>query len=305
MTRFSVVVTNWNYRDFVAEAVDSALAQRRPPEQVVVVDDGSTDGSPDLLRERYGGDPRVTLLLGDRRRGQLGAFQLGVGPARGDVICFLDSDDRWEPDYLERIGALYDERSDVDVVFSDARRFGREAGTIAYADAPRDMGYTAVVTYGLSVWCGGPTSALSLRAPWARRSLDLPEEFLPDWRISADSCLVLGSSLLGARKYFLPTGCVGYRVHDRNGSRERAEEASPAARYLEKRNIRRLIGHYARAAGIDDSCLELARFEFRTMSYPDWRDAWRYVALNLRSPAPWWNRVEGALDVLVAWIRAR
>jgi hypothetical protein len=41
------------------------------------------------------------------------------------------------------------------------------------------------------------------------------------------------------------------------------------------------------------------------MSYPDWRDAWRYVALNLRSPAPWWNRVEGALDVLVAWIRAR
>ena len=53
-TTFAVVVTCYNYRDFVVEAVDSALAQSRPPSQVIVVDDGSKDGSQDLLRERYG-----------------------------------------------------------------------------------------------------------------------------------------------------------------------------------------------------------------------------------------------------------
>jgi glycosyltransferase involved in cell wall biosynthesis len=62
MTSFAVVITNYNYRPYVVEAVDSALNQTHAPVQVLVVDDGSTDGSRDLLTERYGQDPRVSLL---------------------------------------------------------------------------------------------------------------------------------------------------------------------------------------------------------------------------------------------------
>jgi glycosyltransferase involved in cell wall biosynthesis len=51
-TTFAVVVTCYNYKDYVAEAVDSALAQSRAAAQIIVVDDGSTDGSTQLLRER-------------------------------------------------------------------------------------------------------------------------------------------------------------------------------------------------------------------------------------------------------------
>ena len=76
-TTFSVIVTCYNYRDFVEEAVDSALAQTRAAAQVIVVDDGSTDGSSELLRARYGDDPRVTLLFGENG-GQLAAFQRGA-----------------------------------------------------------------------------------------------------------------------------------------------------------------------------------------------------------------------------------
>ena len=83
-TSFAVIVTSYNYRAFVAEAVDSALAQTRAPQQVVIVDDGSTDGSPDFLRERYGHDPRVTLLCGENG-GQLVAFQRGVAAADAEV----------------------------------------------------------------------------------------------------------------------------------------------------------------------------------------------------------------------------
>ena len=92
-TTFAVVVTNYNYLNFVAEAVDSALAQTRAPKQIVIVDDGSTDGSPEFLRERYGHDPRVTLVCGENG-GQLVAFQRGLAVVDADIACFLDADDR-------------------------------------------------------------------------------------------------------------------------------------------------------------------------------------------------------------------
>ena len=81
MTSFAVVITSYNYRDFVGAAIDSALAQTRAAAQIIVVDDGSTDGSPDYLREHYGSDARVTLLCGENG-GQLVAFQRGVAEAR-------------------------------------------------------------------------------------------------------------------------------------------------------------------------------------------------------------------------------
>lgn len=180
-TTFAVVVTCYNYRDFVVEAVDSALAQTRPPKQIVVVDDGSKDGSQDLLRERYGDDARVTLLFCENG-GQLVAFQRGLAATDADVICFLDADDRWEPAHLEKIGAIYDRRRDIDFVFNDIVLFGNESRTIAFADREMDLGYTAIATCELVHWYGAPTSAISLRRTMAERCLDLPAHAAKTWR---------------------------------------------------------------------------------------------------------------------------
>ncbi len=305
MTTFSVVVTSYNYCAFVAEAVDSTLAQTRQPEQVIVIDDGSTDGSADLLRQRYGSDPRVTLLLLTENAGQLAAFQRGVAEASADVICFLDADDRWGPDYLARIGEVYDRRSVVDFVLSDVHVFGREHRSIEYANRPMDLGTTVISTYILSHWSGAPSSALSLRAPWARRSLDLPAEYLGDWRRAADSCLVLGASIHGARKYYLPTGNVHYRIHEQNEACSCCRSTDPATLYLGKMRARRLIGYYARVAGVDESWIELSRDEFKTKPDPTWADARRYARLSLHSRAPWWNRIEGAVKILASWLTSR
>jgi glycosyltransferase involved in cell wall biosynthesis len=295
MTRIAVVVTSYNYRDYVAEAVDSALAQTRAPAQVVVVDDGSTDGSADLLRARYGDDPRVTLLC-TPNGGQLAAFQRGVALVDADVICFLDSDDRWEPDYLARVGAVYDSRKDVGFIFTDMRWFGDESRLVGAGDKPIDFGYTAISTYAVTAWYGAPTSALSMRTEWARRSLQLPDEIIGTWRLSADNALVYGASVLGARKYYLPTGSVGYRIHGSNGW---WSNLGASQTYINRLRSRALIGHYARMAGIDDSCLELARFEFKTKPDPSAKETRRYAGLCLRGDAPWWKRGERALSVLL------
>ncbi|KIQ97251.1 glycosyltransferase family 2 protein [Lysobacter sp. A03] len=124
-TRFSVVITSYNYRDYVAAAVEGVLAQSHPPCDVIVVDDGSTDGSVQMLRERYGEDPRVILVC-QENGGQLSAFLAGLRHARGDIVCFLDSDDHWSPDYLHKLAQAY-APGGTDFIISDMQVFDQES----------------------------------------------------------------------------------------------------------------------------------------------------------------------------------
>jgi glycosyltransferase involved in cell wall biosynthesis len=299
--RFSVIVTCYNYREFVLEAVEAALAQSREPCEVVVVDDGSTDGSAELLNQHYENDPRVRLLCVPNG-GQLSAFQRGLAVAQGDIVCFLDADDRWGVDYLERIGAVYDARPDVDFVFSDVCLVGNESGRQGYAPREVDLGYTVLSTWVHARWHGAPTSALSLRRPLAMRVLDLPPDFLANWRISADNCLVFGASVLGAHKYFVPTGAVDYRIHGRNGWwHDQARMATFAVMF----RSRSLINHYAGCSRLDGHSLELAKPEFLSKPEPTWADACLYAGLAMRAPAPWWKRTERALSILRHGLRRR
>jgi len=106
----SVVIPTHNRRDLVARAIQSVLDQAGArPVQVIVVDDGSTDGTADLLDERYGDDARVELLSSPRRHASA-ARNLGFAAARGSHVCFLDSDDYWLDGTLanvERVFAAY------------------------------------------------------------------------------------------------------------------------------------------------------------------------------------------------------
>ncbi|PWK92408.1 glycosyltransferase family 2 protein [Fulvimonas soli] len=297
----SVVVTNYNYREFVAEAVDGALAQTRAPHEVIVVDDGSADGSPEYLRERYGADPRVTLLCGENG-GQLAAFQRGLAAATGEVVCFLDADDRWGPDYLRQVGELFEARADVDFAFSDVRLVGNESGVQGHGPEAADLGYTVLGTWVRMRWYGAPTSALALRRALAARVLDLPRDFVANWRLSADNCLVFGASVLGARKYYLPTGQVDYRIHGRNGWwHQQARMREFAAQF----RSRCLVNHYAQRMGLDAHALDLAKAEFKSRARPSWDDACVYADIAMRGPAPWWKRSERALAILLRGLRAR
>jgi GT2 family glycosyltransferase len=96
----SVVIPTYNRAHCVAEAVDSVLAQTHRRVEVVVVDDGSSDGTPALLERRYGSDPRVRSLR-QENRGVSAARNVGLRVATGDYVALLDSDDVWKPWKLE------------------------------------------------------------------------------------------------------------------------------------------------------------------------------------------------------------
>jgi glycosyltransferase involved in cell wall biosynthesis len=100
----SVVITNFNYGRFLAEAIDSALSQSWEKLEVIVVDDGSTDGSRATI-ESYGS--RIRPLY-QANGGQTAAFNTGFAASRGDVVIFLDADDRLRPGCLATVAGLWE-----------------------------------------------------------------------------------------------------------------------------------------------------------------------------------------------------
>lgn len=98
---FSVVIATYNYGRFVARAIDSVLAQTCPDHEIIVVDDGSTDDTPERLRPYA---DRIRSLRKDNA-GQASAYNDGIALARGRYICILDADDELLPDAFERFSA--------------------------------------------------------------------------------------------------------------------------------------------------------------------------------------------------------
>lgn len=122
--RVSVVVITYNRRDLVCETLDHLLAQTRTLDEIVVVDDGSTDGSPARLRDRYGDKIH---LIEQANAGVEGARKRGVEAASGDWVALCDSDDRWHPDHLKRLCALAHVVPDAGFLFSNFDEFGPKA----------------------------------------------------------------------------------------------------------------------------------------------------------------------------------
>jgi glycosyltransferase involved in cell wall biosynthesis len=119
----SAIIPTWNRRELVQRAIDSALAQTRPPEEIIVVDDGSTDGTGDALRSRYGD------LIGERivyhrqdNAGVSAARNAGMRLARGRYFALLDSDDLWHPEKNARQLAWLDAHPDFGMVLCDVVR---------------------------------------------------------------------------------------------------------------------------------------------------------------------------------------
>jgi glycosyltransferase involved in cell wall biosynthesis len=146
--RVTVVIPTYNRARTVGDAVASVLAQRFDDLEVVVVDDGSTDGTAGVLARVR--DARLRYVAG-RHAGVSAARNLGVKHARGELVAFLDSDDLWRPDKLTHEVAFLDRHPEADAVFSDLEKldgdrsypsFMRETAVFAdyLRDAPRPDG---------------------------------------------------------------------------------------------------------------------------------------------------------------------
>lgn len=116
MPKVSVIIPTYNRGYIVSEAIDSVLAQTFAEFELIVVDDGSTDDTAEKIAAVR--DPRVRYVR-QANAGASAARNRGVVEARGDLVSFLDSDDLWKPEKLEREQLFLNDHPEVPAVFSD------------------------------------------------------------------------------------------------------------------------------------------------------------------------------------------
>jgi glycosyltransferase involved in cell wall biosynthesis len=111
--KISVIITVFNLEHFVAGAIESVLGQTVKPDEIIVVDDGSSDGSVKVI-ESYG--DRVKLIRMEKNSGVLPAFLTGLKASSGDILSFLDGDDIWMPGKLEKVMRVFEKDPEAMIV---------------------------------------------------------------------------------------------------------------------------------------------------------------------------------------------
>lgn len=284
-TFFSVIILNYNYAHFLAVAIESALAQGVDDFEVVVVDDGSTDNSREVIAS-YGG--RVVPVY-KQNGGLASSYNAGFAHSRGEVICFLDADDLFLPEKLSALAEIYQSLPEIGWLFHQMR-LENEKGIFVGTTPNNPEGMAdlrARMVSGGLVAIGTSTSGMTFRRNLLSQILPMPEI-----KNSAfdDNFLKLGA-------YALAPGCFTnrqltiQRIHGNN-----AYSLNPKNRI--DRAKRTILGAY----WLKKRFPQTASFADRQMakglayqSHAVWRDPW-YDAIvqeylgELSTPGRFWVR---------------
>lgn len=261
--RTSIIINNYNYRNYVIEAIDSALNQTILADEVIVVDDCSSDQSAETLNVK---SDQVHLILKDKNEGQLSAFQAGFDASMGDILFFLDADDLYTKTYIETALTFYKNHPNCDFLFTSAELFSNEERIATCYDRTRDLGFSKISTLYRRTWIGHRTSTVSIKRHILEKIFPIP--YLEDWRIRADDCLCYGASIANAHKYYLNQPLVKYRVHGNNGHYGKSKTRSQADIDQYEQAIDRLFQFWIVKFNVEENLDQFADREFRSIPHP-------------------------------------
>ena len=224
----SIIITNYNYGQFLQEAIDSALNQTYPYMEVIVVDDGSTDNSREIIKS-YGNQLFPVLKANG---GQASAFNAGYTNSQGDIICFLDSDDIVAPEKVTEIVDVFSTHPDIGWCFHPLQIVDTNTGTVIKSNdewSSDEYDLRASLKRGKlgnQLPCCPATSGLCFRRSLLQQILPMPEA--TDVSIS-DSYIKF--TAIGLSKGFaLAKELAIQRIHDYNAYTLRRDKPQLIAR---------------------------------------------------------------------------
>jgi glycosyltransferase involved in cell wall biosynthesis len=287
--RLSVVIANHNYERYVGAAIESALALRWDDVEVVVVDDGSTDGSAAVI-ERYA--DRVTVLVTENASQRVAANR-GYALTTGDAVMFLDSDDVLPPDMPEHLAEAWGPRvSKAQFRMQRIDEWGTPIGT-PFPDyrpvpSPADIRRWAATTTAYPT----PPGSGNVYARWFLDRIFPVGDEVGD---ASDSACLAAAPFFGD-VITVPAVVVGYRRHGANDS-DLLRDVRRFPREVSGARARWCYAQRARGQSVDERPL------FRSRELLQLRVAAKRVAPGER-PLPGDRRVRMLLDALRAPFQA-
>lgn len=210
----SILIPNYNYAKYIAEALDSVIEQTYPHFEAIVCDDGSKDNSCDIIANYVQKDSRITLISKENA-GVANALNVAYRKSKGQIICILDADDIWMSNKLEKILELYTSDPKCGFAIHNVIEIDGEGNFIKTNPkynylASGWMGQVSLQNGGF-VYDIPPASALSIRREIAEKIFPLNEAFTRN----ADSLIYRFApfiTVIGAEKEVLSK----FRLHGSN-----------------------------------------------------------------------------------------
>ncbi len=208
----SVIIPAYNGDRYIVQAVESVLAQTFTDYEIIIVDDGSTDETHQVLQPYF----EIIRYVHQENRGVAAARNRGIQEAKGKFIAFLDQDDFFFPDKLAAQIALFHQQPSLGIVNSGWRLVNEQGDAIS--DITPWLYFPKL---DLETWIV-QMPVLPSAMMFSRRWLELAGGFNSEFDSVDDSDLVLRLAMLGCEAAWLPQVTVFYRQHDQNVSIKKA-----------------------------------------------------------------------------------
>lgn len=234
----SVVIPLYNHEKFITAALYSIINQTLPPKEIIVIDDGSLDGSGALVEAVAEARPKI-IFWSHPNRGAHNTINAGIHRASGDLVAILNSDDVYEPTRLERAAKALLARPEADVLMTSLKFINDDGAEISNPWFDRAIGfYHECNDLGLALVNGNFFMTTSNLV--ARRSLFSEVGYFADLRYAHDLDFFL--RLVGHGKIieYIDEKLLSYRLHgnntiSENHSKVKIEWAAAVAIYLHSR----------------------------------------------------------------------
>lgn len=204
-TLVSVLINNYNYGRFIGEAIESVLNQTYQNIELIVVDDGSTDNSREIIHYYAQRNPEKIKVVYKENGGQSSAFNSGYNVAKGEIICFLDSDDKFLPTKIERVVQAH---KSADIVEHSILYSNNTCKLLP----SKEEAYTKLIQDSIFMTFA-ETSALSFKKVILDKFFPIPEE---NFKICAESYVVFLALYNTSKVISLKETLTYYRIHGEN-----------------------------------------------------------------------------------------
>lgn len=212
--KISVIISNYNYVQYLPAAIASVLLQTYQNFEIIIVDDGSTDNSRDVIKKLQEQAADKVKPIFQENQGQGAAFNTAFEASIGEIIAFLDADDVWFPTKLKHIVDAFSSTPDIVGIMHPLNLIDGNGKVVSEAKNGwlPDRNLADIIIETGNAWNYPPTSGLA----YHRSALEkvFPIDSIK-WRLCADGCLVYCTAFLG-KVVGLDKVLASYRIHGSN-----------------------------------------------------------------------------------------